>query len=84
MHENKVVSSILGFWKMYTALRLLLRAKDQSQLPQLNFANSQNAWAEDTVLNNEEIIWKKKYTNRKVNKPLSLKSLIFSEGKKYQ
>lgn len=28
MHENKVVSSILGFWKMYTALRLLLRAKD--------------------------------------------------------
>lgn len=56
MHENKVVNSLLGFWKLHTALSLLLKAKDQSQLPQLNFANSQNAWAEDTVLNNEEII----------------------------
>ena len=28
MHENKVVNSLLGFWKLHTALSLLLKAKD--------------------------------------------------------
>lgn len=68
IHGNELVGSHLGFWKLHTALRLLLKSKDL-QLLQKNSGDPWNAWAAENVSNNESqlIAWKYIPTERQVN-----------------